>query len=87
MTNTCRNLAVQCVDGIVATDQGEKMLEQGLLLATPLAPVIGYDKTAAIVKHALASNRTIREVAQEESGLDADQLKTLLDPASMTEPG
>ncbi|MDB5079241.1 MAG: fumarate lyase [Chloroflexi bacterium] len=87
LANTCRNLAVQCVDGIVATDQGMKMLEQGLLLATPLAPVIGYDKTAAIVKKALKTNRTIREVATEDSGLPKDQLDILLDPAAMTEPG
>ncbi len=87
LTNTCNNLARQCVDGIVATDQGMKMLEQGLLLATPLAPVIGYDKTAAIVKKALASGRTIRQVAYEEAGLDREQLDRLLDPAAMTEPG
>jgi fumarate hydratase class II len=87
LANTCRNLATQCVDGIVATDQGMKMLEQGLLLATPLAPVIGYDKTAAIVKKALATNRTVREVAREESGLPPEQLEELLNPAAMTEPG
>lgn len=87
LSNTCQNLATQCVDGIVATAQGPQMLEQGLLLATPLAPVIGYDKTAAIVKKALATNRTVREVAREESGLPADQLEKLLDPAAMTEPG
>ncbi len=87
LANTCRNLAVQCVAGIIATDQGMKMLEQGLLLATPLAPVIGYDKTAAIVKKALKTNRTIREVAAEDSGLPQDQLDILLDPAAMTEPG
>ena len=87
LANTCRNLAVQCVDGIIATDQGMKMLEQGLLLATPLAPVIGYDTTAAIVKKALKTNRTVREVATEEAGLPKDQLDKLLDPAAMTEPG
>ena len=87
LANTCHNLARQCVDGIVATDMGPKMLEQGLLLATPLAPVIGYDKTAAIVKHALASGRTVREVAYEEAGLDRATLERLLDPAAMTEPG
>ncbi|HEX2910429.1 MAG TPA: class II fumarate hydratase [Chloroflexia bacterium] len=87
LTNTCYNLARQCVDGIKATDMGPKMLEQGVLLATPLAPVIGYDKTASIVKKALATNRTVREVAYEEAGLPKDQLDKLLDPASMTEPG
>ena len=87
LANSARNFAAQCIDGIVATEQGPKMLEQGALLATPLAPVIGYDKTAAIVKKALASNRTVREVAYEESGLSREEVDKVLDPAAMTEPG
>jgi len=87
LAHTATNLAQQCVSGIVATEVGPQMLEQGLLLATPLAPVIGYDKTAGIVKAALKSNRTIREVSYEMSGLSRDEVDKLLDPAAMTEPG
>ena len=87
LAHTATNLATQCVDGIVATEQGPKMLEQGLLLATPLAPVIGYDKTADIVKTALKTNRTVRDVTYELSGLSKAEVDTLLDPAAMTEPG
>ncbi len=87
LAHTANNLAKQCVDGIVATEQGPNMLEQGLLLATPLAPVIGYDKTAALVKKALATGRTIRELSYEGSGLSKAEVDRLLDPASMTEPG
>ena len=87
LAHTVTNLAKQCVDGIVATEQGPNMLEQGLLLATPLAPVIGYDKTAALVKKALATGRTIRELSYESSGLSKEEVDRLLDPASMTEPG
>lgn len=87
LAHTVTNFAVQCVDGIVATDMGPQMLEQGLLLATPLAPVIGYDKTASIVKEALKTNRTIREVSYELTGLSKEEVDKLLDPAAMTEPG
>ncbi len=87
LANTCHNFAVQCIDGIVATEQGPQMLEQGLLLATPLAPVIGYDKTAALVKRALKEGRTIRELAYETLDLPRAELEKLLDPAAMTEPG
>ena len=87
LAHTATNLASQCVDGIVATAQGPNMLEQGLLLATPLAPVIGYDKTAALVKKALATGRTIRELSYEGSGLSREEVDRLLDPAAMTEPG
>ena len=62
------------------------MIEQSLAMCTSLAPVIGYDNAAAIAKQAYAEGRTVREVALEKSGLDADQLNELLDPASQTKP-
>ncbi len=80
------NLSRRVVDGLVATDRGPALVEQGLMLATALAPVIGYDDAAALAKEAFKSGRTIRELALER-GLDADELDRLLDPAAMTEPG
>ena len=76
----CKNLAVQCVDGIKATGRGPELVEKGLMLATALAPVIGYEKAAEIAKEAAKSGRTIREVARERSGLSEEKLKELLDP-------
>lgn len=84
---SAQNLARQCVDGIKATDHGPKMVEQGLMLATALAPAIGYDAAAKIAKEALANGRTIREIAREKTKLSAEELDRLLDPARMTEPG
>ncbi len=80
------NFADRCVTGIVATDRGPALVEQGLMLATALAPVIGYDAAAALAKDAFKSGRTIRELARER-GLSDAQLDDLLDPAGMTEPG
>ncbi len=80
------NLADRAVSGITATDRGPQLVEQGLMLATALAPVIGYDEAAALAKEAFKSGRTIRELALER-GLAADELDRLLDPATMTEPG
>ncbi len=80
------NLSRRCIDGLVATDRGPALVEQGLMLATALAPVIGYDDAAKLAKAALASGRTIRELALER-GIPADDLDRLLDPSSMTEAG
>jgi fumarate hydratase class II len=80
------NLADRVVTGLAATDRGPSLVEQGLMLATALAPVIGYDEAAKLAKEALQSGRTIRELALER-GMAADELDRLLDPASMTEPG
>jgi fumarate hydratase, class II len=81
-----RNFADRCVAGISATERGPALVEQGLMLATALAPEIGYDAAAALAKDALKSGRTIRELATER-GVAADRLDELLDPAAMTEPG
>jgi fumarate hydratase class II len=40
-----------------------------------------------VAKKAHQSGRTVREVAREEGILPDDELKALLDPRSMTEPG
>jgi fumarate hydratase class II len=87
LSTSAQNLARQCIDGISATDQGPKLVEQGLMLATALAPAIGYDSAAKIAKEALASGKTIREIAREKTQLRPDELDRLLDPSRMTEPG
>ncbi|HEX7949913.1 MAG TPA: class II fumarate hydratase [Candidatus Limnocylindrales bacterium] len=80
------NFSARCIEGVVATERGPRLVEQGLMLATALAPVIGYDEAAKLAKAALASGRTIRELALER-GMDPAELDRLLDPVGMTEPG
>jgi fumarate hydratase class II len=80
------NLSARAIEGLTATDRGPELVEQGLMLATALAPVIGYDEAAKLAKEALRSGRTIRELALER-GMDAAEVDQLLDPGRMTEPG
>ncbi|MFL5673412.1 MAG: class II fumarate hydratase, partial [Chloroflexota bacterium] len=80
------NLSARCVEGVTATDRGPALVEQGLMLATALAPVIGYDEAAALAKAAFKDGRTIRELAIER-GMEPAEVDRLLDPAAMTEPG
>ena len=80
------NFSARCIEDLQATDRGPQLVERGLMLATALAPIIGYDEAAKLAKDALKSGRTIRELALER-GLDAAELDRILDPASMTEPG
>jgi len=81
------NFAERCVDGLTATERGPEMVERGLMLATALAPAIGYDAAAEIAKEAAKTGRTIREVAREKTQLSEGELERLLDPEKMTEPG
>jgi fumarate hydratase class II len=57
------------------------------ILATALAPLIGYDRAAAIAKKAIAEGRAILDVAVEMSGIDRAELQKLLDPVRLTEGG
>jgi fumarate hydratase class II len=80
------NFSARCIEGMTATERGPALVEQGLMLATALAPEIGYDAAAKLAKEALKSGRTIRELALER-GMAPVDLDRLLDPAGMTEPG
>jgi fumarate hydratase class II len=80
------NFSARCVEGLTATERGPALVEQGLMLATALAPVIGYDEAAKLAKEAHRTGRTIRDLALER-GIAPDRLDDLLDPAAMTEPG
>jgi fumarate hydratase class II len=80
--------ARRCVAGLEADrDKCRDNLELSLSNCTILAPVIGYDKAAKIAKVAFETNRTVRQVALEMSGLDKTRLDELLDPAKQTTPG
>ncbi|MGE0688078.1 MAG: class II fumarate hydratase [Dehalococcoidia bacterium] len=86
LTAPARNFDEKCVRGLQATDQGPKLLEQGLALATALAPEIGYDQASAIAKEASATGETVLQVAIRRTTLSELALKRLLDPETMTEP-
>ena len=76
-------LAEKCVDGIEANVEAlNRHAESTPAIATALNPYIGYDRATEIVKEAVASRRTIREVALEE-GVDEETLDRALDLHAM----
>jgi fumarate hydratase class II len=79
-------LAEKCVDGIEANEEAcRRYAESTPAIATALNPYIGYDKATEIVKEAVASRRTIREVAREK-GVDDETLDKALDLHAMANP-
>ena len=77
------NFAGKMIDGIQAgRERAEGYVEQSLAMATVLAPEIGYERAADLVKEAYSTGRTVREVAFEKSGIPAQRLNGLLDPRS-----
>jgi aspartate ammonia-lyase len=57
------------------------------LIVTALTPHIGYAKSAALVKRALAERRSLIDVAKEEKVMDEAKLRQILDPLPMTKGG
>jgi fumarate hydratase class II len=86
LASTADNFTDQLVVGLKATDRGPALVEQGLMLATALAPEIGYDKAADLSKEAYKTGKTIREVARERTDLSDDELDRLLNARKMTTP-
>jgi fumarate hydratase class II len=78
-----RMLAEKCVDGLEANEESlRRHGESTPAIATALNPYIGYDRATEIVKEAVASRRTIREVAIEK-GVDEETLDKALDLRAM----
>jgi len=85
LANASRVFARRCIAGLEAdAEKLEANIERSLAMCTALAPVIGYDKAAHIAKVAYETNRNVREVATELSGLDKATLDRLLNPRTQT---
>ena len=56
------------------------------MLATALVPYLGYEAAAAIAKRALATGRTVADVALEAGGLTREQLDLALRAEVMLGP-
>ncbi|MDX9710808.1 MAG: lyase family protein [Trichloromonas sp.] len=88
LSRASRQFQAKCVKDLQADRKRcESLVEQSLAMVTSLAPVIGYDRAAALAKQAWESGRTVREVALAERLLSEEELTRILDPRPMTEPG
>ncbi|MHC4933096.1 MAG: class II fumarate hydratase [Planctomycetota bacterium] len=82
LSNGCAVFVERCLNGIEADrERCGELIEKSLMLCTALAPVIGYDKAAAVAKKAHAERKTVREVATE---MGIENLDEVLDVRSMT---
>jgi fumarate hydratase, class II len=83
LTAATTMLAEKCVDGLEANEETlRRHAESTPAIATALNPFIGYDRATEIVNEAMASERTIREVALEK-GVDEETLDKALDLRAM----
>ncbi len=83
LTGASDSLASKAITGFVVNEERVRDLAgKNAILATALAPLIGYDLSAEIAKEVARTGRSVLEVAQEKTSLT--ELPELLDPAKMT---
>ena len=77
----------KCIDGITVNKEVlNHYMERSIGIVTALNPVLGYEKTTELAKEALATNKGILELIREKKLLTEEQIKQLMDPATMTKP-
>src|SRR5216684_3986088 len=87
LSNMLRQFTTRCVEGItVNKSRCEFYVQATVSLATALNPYIGYAKAAEIAKEAVASGRSIIDIAREKKLLGEKEINEILDPVRMTEP-
>ena len=65
----------------------DESLSKNPILVTALNRIIGYSKAAAIAKQAYKENKSVIDVAHEETGMSKAELKKLLNPSKLTKGG
>jgi fumarate hydratase, class II len=86
LTAACTVFTGKCVRGIEANrERCEEFAELTLSAATALNPYIGYDRASEIVRKAVATGRSLREVAREE-GVEESVLAKALDNRALANP-
>jgi len=81
MTNACRTLRVNCVDGITANvERLAREVDASVGVVTALTPYIGYAAAASLAHEALTTHASIVELVLRDGLMSAEQVARVLDP-------
>ncbi len=87
LSDACLAFDVGCAKGIEPNrEKIAENLDRNLMLVTALNRHIGYDKAAAIAKHAQKKGLTLREAATASGDVTAEQYDQWIVPVEMTRP-
>jgi fumarate hydratase, class II len=87
LANACYVLADKCIkDFIVNKEHVEELLYRNPIIATILNPIIGYDKSAEVVKRALKEKRSVKEIVVEMGYLTKEEAEKIFDLNKLIKP-
>ncbi|MEW5746835.1 MAG: class II fumarate hydratase [Nitrospirota bacterium] len=81
---TMRLLADKAIEGMtVNADHGQDLLDKNPIIATSLAPLLGYERAAELIEKAVKEKRKIRDVVLASGLLSEKELDACLDVKKM----
>jgi aspartate ammonia-lyase len=87
LTNAVRALDAKCVRGITADEtRARHYFESSVGMATVLNPLIGYERAAKVAQESARTGESILDIVRRESLLTPEQIASLFDPSTLTEP-
>ena len=87
LRNACTVLADKCVRGIVAdVDRCQAYVYNSIGIVTALNPVLGYERSAAIAKEALATGGSVYDLVLAKGWMTKEALDEVMKPEQMTQP-
>ena len=88
MGSLLRQLTDLCIAGIRANpERCRRYADSSMGLATALNTHIGYKNAGMVAKEALRTGKTMVEIVLEKGLMKESELRKVLDPKKMTEPG
>lgn len=88
LSDVAVNFHDKCLSGIKPNRKKIKEhLDNSLMLATALNPVIGYDKASKVVLKAYTEEKTLKQAAIEMGVISAEEFDRVVDPKKMISPG
>uniref|UniRef100_A0A7S3P9P3 Aspartate ammonia-lyase n=1 Tax=Amphora coffeiformis TaxID=265554 RepID=A0A7S3P9P3_9STRA len=87
MTNATNMLAERCICGITAnTEHCERTVRESIGIVTAFSPFLGYEKSTALARQALATGRNVIDLIKEEHLLSDTKIDSIMTPANLTGP-
>jgi aspartate ammonia-lyase len=85
LTNACRTLRVNCIDGITAnTERLTQQVESSVGVVTALTPYIGYAAAATLAHTALTTHASIADLVIEQGLMSAEDIERILSPERLS---
>ena len=88
LTNVIKVFREKCIIGITANrERCKKLVERSVGIITALIPHIGYEKASELAKEVAVTSETVPSLIAKKGLLSEEEIKVVLSPKAMTEPG